>query len=53
MVTRLTIPQWMASGVIHTDQIDPIGDREGGWHFRLGPRRYVYGRWGLSKLADA
>ena len=47
-VARLSIPQWMAGGVGRDEQPELLDRDDAGQRFRLGERRYVYGRWGLA-----
>ena len=50
-VARVSIPHWMARGIGPEDKPEALGGHEDGEAFRLGGRRYVYGRWGLAPLA--
>lgn len=50
-VDRITIPHWMARGVAPDSVPEPL-ERDGdGVRFRLGERRFGYGRWGLVQVA--
>jgi CRISPR-associated endonuclease/helicase Cas3 len=48
-IGRIAIPHWMARGIGPDDEPELLGPDEDGTRFRLGKRRFVYGRWGLAE----
>ena len=48
-VARIAIPRWMAGGVGPDTEPELLASDSEGSRFALGPRRFVYGRWGLVR----